>query len=278
MVSIDFLSYLLLLVWCLLAAAGVLVAAPSLLIAYKMRAAGVAAGAVVVLLGVASLAGVIWSAPGFWWIAVLPIYLGYATIRAWLNRTRGRSQPQTQFRAQFRLSTLLVLLAVAAFIAGGISMQWREHARMRAIATRIEARGGEVHTGLDSITGIVFYNATDADLAELQQDLESIRGLRSLQIGGAEFTDAGLKHVSQLTGLQELNLQNTQVSDAGLASISQLPALRTLDLMGTKVSDRGLPELEPLTNLRRVWLSGSAVTGKGRDRLQKALPAAEVSN
>jgi hypothetical protein len=254
----------------LLAFTGTVIALTSLLIAVKKRAAGVGVGAIVLLLGVAALFGVVRTMPGFWWIAVLPIYLGVTSIRVW-------SRPSDS-QVQFRLSTMLMLVSVAAVIIAGISMQWRERHRQQEIESRIAALGGEIMPGLDSIRGVIFYDAKDSDLKELRNDLESIRGLQSLQISGRQFTDAGLEHVSRLSSLRELYLQNTQVSDAGMRSLGGLQSLRTLDLMQTRVSDNGLSHLETAKSLRRVWLGGSAVTDEGCERLQRRLPDAEVSN
>lgn len=270
MYNLNLTSHLSLLLWCLLAFAGTMIALTSLLMALKMREAGVFVGALVLLLGVAALIGIVRTMPGFWWIAVLPVYLGVACIRVWSRAS--------DHRAQFRLSTLLTLLGVMAVIMTGITMQRREHSRQQEIESRIAARGGEVMSGLDSIRGVIFYDTADTDLKELWIDLESIRGLQSLQISGRQFTDAGMQHVSRLSNLREVSLQNTQVSDAGLQNLTELHSLRTLDLMGTRVSDRGLSHFETMTSLRRVWLGGSAVTDQGCERLQSVLADAEISN
>ena len=163
MYNLNLTSHLSLLLWCLLAFAGTMIALTSLLMALKMRVAGVFVGALVLLLGVAALIGSVRTMPGFWWIAVLPIYLGVACIRVW-----SRASDQ---RAQFRLSTLLTLLGVMAVIMTGITMQRREHSRQQEIESRIAARGGQVMSGLDSIRGVIFYDTADSDLKELWIDL-----------------------------------------------------------------------------------------------------------
>lgn len=270
MYNLNFTSHLLLLLWCSLAFTGTVIAVTSLLIALRKRATGVCVGAVVLLLGLGSLVGIASTLPAYWWIAVLPIYLGVVCVRV-LSRSGD-------CRVQFRVSTLLTLLGVVALISTGISMQWREQHRQSKIRARIAARGGEVVTRLDSIRGVIFYDAKDSDLEELREDLESISGLQTLQISGSQFTDAGLQHVSRLSNLRELYLQNTQVSDAGMRHLAGLGSLRTLDMMKTRVSDRGLSHLETATSLRRVWLGGSTVTDQGCERLQRMLPGTEISN
>lgn len=270
MLQMDLTSHLVLLLWCLLAFTGTVIALTSLVMVLRNRVAGVFVGAMVVLLGVSSLIGIVLTMPSFWWIAIVPIYLGVVCLRVWLGTG--------SHRAQFRLSTLLTLTGVTAAIITGITMQRSEHSRQLEIESKIAARKGEVLWGLDSIRGVIFYDAADSDLRELWSDLERIHGLRSLQISGGQFTDTSMQNVSRLTNLRELCLQNTKVSDDGLQHLKGLYSMRTLDLMGTVVSDRGLSHLETMTSLRRVWLGGSAVTDQGCERLQSVLPDAEISN
>ena len=227
----DFTSYLVLLLWCLLAFTGTVIALTSLLMGLRKRAAGVFVG--MVLLLVSSLIGIILTMPGFWWIAILPIYLCVACLRVWLL--------VDDHRAQFRLSTLLTLVVVTAVIIAGITMQRREYYWQQEIESRIAARGGQVIWDLDSIRGVVFFDAADSDLAEFWSDLERIRRLRSLQISGRQFTDASMQNVSHFTNLRELYLQNTQVSDTGLHNLKALYAADARS-NGTRVTDRGLSD------------------------------------
>ncbi len=186
---VDFTSHLVLLLWCLLAFTGTVIALTSLLMVPRKRAAGVFVGAMVVLLGMSSLIGIVLTMPGFWWIAILPIYLGVACLRVWLG--------VGDHRAQFRLSTLLTVVGVTAVIITGITMQRRGHYWQQEIESRIAARGGQVIWDLDSIRGVVFFDAADSDLTELWSDLERIRRLQTLQISGRQFTDAGMRNVSR---------------------------------------------------------------------------------
>jgi hypothetical protein len=266
----DFTTHLVLLLWCILSSIGTVMALTSLMKVFWPGMAEVLVGTVVVMLGVLSLIGLTLTTPGFWWIAILPIYLGIACMRF----RSGAGEP----RPRFRLSTLLTLMGVTACILTGVAMQRRQFVWQRELAAEIAARKGEVQWGVDSIRGVVFFDATDSDLEALGHDLARIRGLQSLQISGLQFTDAGMQNVSRLTSLRQLYLQNTQVSDAGIQDLKSLRSLRTLDLMGTRVTDRGLSHLEMLTGLRKVWLGGSAVTAQGCESLQRALPNAEVSN
>lgn len=130
-----------------------------------------------------------------------------------------------------------------------------------------------------------------------------IAGLKSLNLGDAQVTNAGLKSLVGLKNLENLDLGWTKdVGDAGLPLLAKLPVLKVLGLGGTKVTDAGLPILASFKSLTEVKLGGTAVTDRGMaalescrkleairlgnkskvtaaaiDRLKKALPACTVS-
>jgi Leucine-rich repeat (LRR) protein len=80
---------------------------------------------------------------------------------------------------------------------------------------------------------------------------------------GMNVTDAGVRHLKELTGLRYLDLSDRKVTDAGLAELKGLTALRTLKLTGTEVTDAGLEHLKGLPALQRLDLSRTQVTGTG---------------
>ncbi|HUQ90614.1 MAG TPA: hypothetical protein VM120_02960 [Bryobacteraceae bacterium] len=84
---------------------------------------------------------------------------------------------------------------------------------------------------------------TDAQLAKLPRDS------RTLNLEGAQISDAGLRHVARLTNLEELNLSNTSVSDAGLAHLAGLQKLRKVVLANTYVEGEGLAHLKSVADL-----------------------------
>ena len=130
-----------------------------------------------------------------------------------------------------------------------------------------------------------------------------IAGLKSLNLGDAQVTSAGLKHLAGLRNLESLDLGWTKdVGDAGLPLLTKLPNLRILGLGGTKVTDAGLPTLASIKTLKELKLPATAVTDRGFasleackglekialgkkskvttaaiDRLKKALPNCAVS-
>lgn len=130
-----------------------------------------------------------------------------------------------------------------------------------------------------------------------------LTGLRSLNLGDAQVSNAGLKSLAGLKNLESLDLGWTKdVGDAGLPLLAKLPRLKVLGLGGTKVTDAGIPILGSFKKLQEVKLGGTAVTDRGFaalegckglqtvhlgkkskitppaiDRLKKALPGCTVS-
>src|SRR6202034_4245948 len=69
-----------------------------------------------------------------------------------------------------------------------------------------------------AIPGLRLPSATDEDLALLQ----SMKGLRALDLSGSAVTDDGLQHLEGFLELQELDLTKTQVTDNGLEHLKGL--------------------------------------------------------
>ena len=129
-----------------------------------------------------------------------------------------------------------------------------------------------------------------------------IEGLRTLHLGDAQITNAGLKHLTGLRNLEVLDLGWTKdVGDVGLPLLSKLPNLKILGLGGTKITDAGLPLLTSFKSLRELRIPATGITDQGLkaleackgletlqlgkkskvtpaaiDRLKKALPACTV--
>ena len=105
--------------------------------------------------------------------------------------------------------------------------------------------------------------------------------LRELELGDAEITDAGLKHLRGLQSLTFLGLGWTKdVTDAGLPELIALSNLEVLVLSGTKVTDAGLAQLAMLPRLKEVRLAALPnVTDAGLMKLQacKALTTIVVN-
>ena len=85
-------------------------------------------------------------------------------------------------------------------------------------------------------------NVTDASMASLGR----LTRLRLLRLESLPITDAALVHLEALTGLEVLSLDRTPVTDAGLVHLKGLANLRILQLASTQVGDAGLASLEGL--------------------------------
>lgn len=100
---------------------------------------------------------------------------------------------------------------------------------------------------------------TDAGLVHLQ----SLTGLKELDLSGTHVTDAGLLHLSGMIKLDVLGLNWTDVSDAGLVHIQGLTRLKEVYLKRTRVSDAGLLHLSGMTSLQLLNLSDTQVSDAG---------------
>ncbi len=108
-----------------------------------------------------------------------------------------------------------------------------------------------------------------------------VKTLRELELGDAQITSAGLKHLRGLHELTYLGLGWTKdVTDDGLLELVSLKNLEVLVLSGTKVTDHGLAHLSRLPALKDVRLAAlPGVTDAGLLRLKdcKALKTIVVN-
>ncbi|HEY2839962.1 MAG TPA: hypothetical protein VGJ26_12480, partial [Pirellulales bacterium] len=114
---------------------------------------------------------------------------------------------------------------------------------------------------------------TDAALAKLRSysyssEVGEVRvqsPVRSLDLSGGRFTDAGMKHFCGPDGLiqlEHLALADTALTDAGLAQLQELHVLRRLDLGAPRITKAGV--------------LGVQVTADGVARFKAALPDCDV--
>ncbi len=95
---------------------------------------------------------------------------------------------------------------------------------------------------------------TDARAREISRLLH----LTTLRLDGSQqFTDDGLRWLTELPNLQHLDLQGTGISDAGLMALRDMTSLKTLSLAWTHVSDAGVSALQSLPQLERIDLMGT---------------------
>jgi thiol-disulfide isomerase/thioredoxin len=87
----------------------------------------------------------------------------------------------------------------------------------------LHERAGRVEVVIrgNTVTGVRFdpRRITDAVIADLVPELRKLKGLRDLNLCGAEITDAGLQTLRELTTVTDLDISCTRVTDAGLAHL-----------------------------------------------------------
>lgn len=121
-------------------------------------------------------------------------------------------------------------------------------------------------------TGFEKQAITDAGL----RHLKNLSNLEVLDLYGNLFTDAGLVHLGELQKLRELDLSLVAISDRGLAHLKQLRDLERLDLIfsegfaGPIVTNAGAPSLAGLTKLTTLNLTGARLTDAGLQHLHAA--------
>lgn len=95
------------------------------------------------------------------------------------------------------------------------------------------------------------------------RDLAEISTLRSLDLTGANVSDAGLKALGRLTKLRMLNLDTvgSGVTSVGLENLAALCELRYLGLAGSRtITETGLLKFKGLTHLRGLDLNSTNIT------------------
>jgi hypothetical protein len=106
------------------------------------------------------------------------------------------------------------------------------------------------------------YNKGPADA--VLEKLGSQTGIRTLQIGGQQATDAGMRHVGRMAGLEELIIFPAhEITDAGLAHLGGLKNLRVVLITNSKMTDEGLRHLGGLTGVEQLMLDGQSFSDRG---------------
>jgi Leucine Rich repeat len=219
-------------------------------------------------------------------------------------------------RPNFRLRTLLLLVAVLGLLTAWPGKWAYERLLRRMTVSDIREHGGSLHYGeggyavdfgnadpgslrlLSDASAVVLAGtaASDADLEPLRdfkllislnltgcpvtddgiKKLKGLVNLKYLFLGDTNVSDEGLKHLSGLSGLEVLVLDNTRIGDSGLLSLERLSRLRELSLWGTRVSVSGAFRLKNLSALKSVSMPRSETPASDSRELQKMLPGASV--
>ncbi len=99
------------------------------------------------------------------------------------------------------------------------------------------------------------------------EQLAGLPTLAFLDVSGSNINDEGLRHLTGATSLRYLNLSQTRISDEGLSHLAGLWLLTQLDVSRTPITDDGLRHLSGMVSLRHVFLGGTRLTGAGLKHL-----------
>ena len=141
---------------------------------------------------------------------------------------KSRLRALMQRLLQFRLRTLLVLVAVAAVLLATVGRHyWLERRHAAAIVAIAEAGGvaanenGKVAREGEPIVRVHLRAIDDHKLQRLVPHLSYLPRLRELDVVDSPVTDRGLAAVGSLSRLESLYVYNLQITPAGLKSLAQ---------------------------------------------------------
>lgn len=132
--------------------------------------------------------------------------------------------------------------------------------------------------GFDRLTGMTGLNLRNATVADAGlAHLAGCPTLRVLGIYNNQLTDEGLDHIAKIKTLEWLDLgNNPRVTDEGLRRLTELNQLQWISVATTKVTESGLDELAKMKTLTFIVLQGLAIGDEAVERLQLALPKAQI--
>jgi Leucine-rich repeat (LRR) protein len=144
----------------------------------------------------------------------------------------------------------------------------------------IEAQGGRVvrdSTGRIVDVSLARTWATDADIERIA-GLESLRGLKRLDLSLTYISDRGAERLRALDQLEELNLFAAEfITDAAMAFLRGNRQLKTLNLRGTDVTDTSLAYVAELSHLKALDISFTQITDVGLEHLASLAQLEELN-
>ena len=112
---------------------------------------------------------------------------------------------------------------------------------------------------------------TDDGIAKLRR-----MDLTALKLDGTNVTDECAETLDQFRNLEHLDLFSTQVTDRLILDTCHWSKLWLLRIHDTAISDASVPALSRLKSLRHASLSETMISDAGVQKLQDALPGAEI--
>jgi len=97
-----------------------------------------------------------------------------------------------------------------------------------------------------------------------------------LDLARTNITDAALKDVARMRRLTRLDLRSVKITDTGIVQLAALENLTFLNLYGIPVTDEAVTALGKMKSLRNICLAETMITEAGKNKLQAALPLAQI--
>ncbi len=173
---------------------------------------------------------------------------------------RRLMRPRTSLRA------LLLFVAIAAFVLGFVTKQWRVASRLRSLDAeltylyqydhwdepsryRFEPNatlpGPLQFLGPDIVSTVVrVHSANSPDPATVAELTARLPHIRTVRILDSPLKDEDLLHLKSLTGLRGLHLCGTSITDRSVETLCQLRQLTVLNIRDTDLSERAIEDLK----------------------------------
>jgi len=170
---------------------------------------------------------------------------------------------------QFRLRTLLILMALLAVWLGVHSERARRQERACHAVRQIDGLVWyNYQYGYDETSDALglIYEQPELPVPGLLQDLLGVdyfTGVFAVALGGCDVTPEVLQHLADGTDLRQLDLVAVPLTDREMQQIGRMRSLGWLNLAETGITDRELAHLQPLTALRALALERNPVTDEG---------------
>jgi hypothetical protein len=124
----------------------------------------------------------------------------------------------------FRLAVATMLAAVVLAVVPVGYPFWSLWRAQRPAVAEIEQRGGQVLGSLWAPKYVTLADATDSDVCELVEPLQTLRSLHKITITGSAVTKDGVICLRPVKTLAVLDLRDTKLSSADSAEIQKILA------------------------------------------------------
>ena len=133
------------------------------------------------------------------------------------------AKPKRRFY-QFRLRTLLALVALASIAMSWFTVKWNQAKRQRAaVESIVDAGGAVVYQYQYGADGDRIGNAEPPGPTWLRRILgvDFLSDVHDVLVVDTEWADAGLEHLAGLKNLESLALSDTRLTDEGVKKLQQ---------------------------------------------------------